>query len=97
MKRYDIFLAEVPFDDVEGSKVRPVLILDERVYLISCLSITSNTSRPEDYVIRQWKEAGLLKPSSIRILKELELEPSMLDRRIGSLQPIDIIGLQNRL
>lgn len=97
MKRYDIFLAEVPFDDVEGSKVRPVLILDERVYLISCLSITSNTSRPEDYVIRQWKEAGLRKPSSIRILKELELEPSMLDRRIGSLQPIDIIGLQNRL
>lgn len=97
MKRYDIFLAEVPFDDVEGSKVRPVLILDERVYLISCLSITSNTSRPEDYVIRQWKEAGLRKPSSIRILNELELEPSMLDRRIGSLQPIDIIGLQNRL
>ena len=97
MKRYDIFLAGVPFDDVEGSKVRPVLILDERVYLISCLSITSNTSRPEDYVIRQWKEAGLRKPSSIRILNELELEPSMLDRRIGSLQPIDIIGLQNRL
>lgn len=97
MNPYDIYLAEVPFEDVEGAKVRPILILEDKACLISCLPITSNTARSEDYIIKKWKEAGLKKPSAIRILNVLELDVSMIDRKIGTLHPVDIIGIQNRL
>ena len=97
MNQFDIYLADVPFEDVEETKIRPVLILEEKAYLISCLPITSNTSRGEDYVIKKWKDAGLKYPSAIRFLKILELDSSMISKRIGKLHPIDIIEIQRLL
>ena len=97
MNQFDIYLAEVPFEDIDGSKIRPVLILENKAFLITCLPITSNTSRPEDYVIKKWKEAGLIRPSSIRFLSMIDLDPSMILKRIGKLEPIDIIEIQSRI
>lgn len=91
---FDIFLAEVPFEDCDETKIRPILIIDNEAYLIKCFSVTSNTSRPEDYVIKEWKAAGLRKPSAIRIQKVLELDCCLVDRKIGHLAPIDILEIQ---
>ncbi|MFC2822133.1 MAG: type II toxin-antitoxin system PemK/MazF family toxin [Sphaerochaeta sp.] len=97
MNKYDIHMAEVSFEDVDETKLRPVLILEDKVCLVSCLSITSNTARAEDYVIQMWKEAGLKKPSAIRLLQALNLDPSLIGRKIGTLHPIDILEIQERL
>ena len=97
MNKFDIHIADVPFEDVDGTKLRPVLILEDKVCLISCLPITSNTSRPEDYVIQKWKESGLNKPSAIRLLQVLDIEPAMIGSKIGTLHPIDILEIQGRL
>ena len=94
---FDLVLAEVSFEDCDETKIRPVLIIDGSTYLVKCLSVTSNTSRPEDYVIKEWKEAGLKKPSSIRVHKSIELDPSFLSHKIGRLQPIDILEVQKML
>ena len=42
---YDIFLAKVPFEDIPQEKIRPVLILKDRVYLVECLKMTSAKTR----------------------------------------------------
>lgn len=97
MNKYDIHMAEVPFEDVDETKLRPVLILEDKVCLVSCLSITSNTTRTEDYVIQMWKESGLKRPSAIRLLQALSLDPLLIGKKIGTLHPIDILEIQNRL
>lgn len=88
-QRFDLVLAEVPFEDCSESKIRPILIVDNEAYLIRCFSVTSNTSRPEDYVIKEWKAASLRKPSAIRVQKILELDADFVGHKIGHLQPID--------
>lgn len=97
MNQYDIYLADVPFEEVKETKVRPIVILEDKSFLVTCVPVTSNTSRPEDYVIVNWKEAGLRQPSAIRISKMIELDSCLIDRKIGHLHPIDILGLQSRL
>lgn len=90
MEEFELYWAEVEFQDIEESKLRPVMIIDSNAYLVSCLSVTSNTSRPEDYVIKRWREAGLSRPSAIKLHQIIDLDPSMIDRRIGKLDAYDI-------
>lgn len=97
MTRWDIYFANVPFEDVPQSKPRPVIILDDSVVIIDCLKMTSQPPRPGEYVLQYWKEAGLKKPTTVRLSKRLALQPSAFIRRLGSLHPIDIIEIQKRL
>lgn len=94
--RWDIWIAKVEFEDCEDFKIRPVLIIDEtRCYVLS-LKITSNQSRkkfPGEYQIIKWKESGLMKPSTIRITKLLQLPADSFIRKIGRLSPIDCINV----
>ena len=95
--KWDIFLAEVPFEDLPQSKVRPVLILDESAVLVICLKMTSQSPRRGEYVLQKWQEAGLHKPTTVRISKRMELERSAFIKRIGALQLSDIYEIQRLL
>ena len=66
---YDIFLAKVPFEDIPQEKIRPVLILKENFYLVECLKMTSAKTRFGEYVLKEWKEAGLDRETTVRITK----------------------------
>ena len=96
-QRFDLVLAEVPFEDCAESKIRPVLIVDNEAYLVRCFGVTSNPSRPEDYVIKEWKAAGLRKPSAIRVQRIIALDADFVGYKIGHLQPIDIYEIQKML
>ncbi len=97
MTKWDVYIAEVPFEDLAEMKVRPVVILEDSVALVDCLKLTSQTPRYGEYVLQKWSEAGLLKPTTVRISKRLALKPDLFRKRIGSLHPIDILEIQKLL
>lgn len=97
MKEWDVYLADVPFDDCPISKLRPVVILDHNNYTVGCLKMTSQPPRVGEYVLQKWKEAGLHKETTVRISKRLKLKRQNLKKQIGELHIIDIIEIQKHL
>ena len=96
-QKWDILIADVPFEGMPDSKVRPVLVLDGNGYVIVCLKMTSQKPRAGEYVLKKWKEAGLRKETTVRVSKSLQLDPNRIYKRIGRLHPVDIIDLQQLL
>ena len=90
--RWDIWIAKVEFEEGAGFKIRPVLIIDgTRCYVLS-LKITSLMPRTQfsgEYQIIEWKEAGLMKPSTVRISKRLNLPADSFVKKIGRLTELD--------
>lgn len=97
MRKWDIYLANVPFEDLPQSKVRPVVILDDAALIVDCLKMTSHPPRQGEYVLAYWEEAGLRKPTTVRISKRLALDQSRFIKRLGSLHPFDIIEIQKKM
>lgn len=97
-KQGDMILILFPFSDLTGNKKRPALIINRpdaynETHLI-CMMITSvQRDTPSDLPIPHWKEAGLLKPSMVRINKIFTIDDHMVQRKLGrlkqpNLQPI---------
>ena len=97
MKKWDIYFANVPFEDVPQAKPRPVIVLEDSAVVVDCLKMTSKPPRQGEYVLRYWQEAGLFKPTVVRISKRLLLPSDSVIKSIGTLHPIDIIEIQKRL
>lgn len=79
MERYEIWQAKVKFEETDEVKARPVLIIAYK------MTGTDRGDDQEEYRIRYWKEAGLSKPTSIRLRKVLKLRKDDLLYRIGEL------------
>lgn len=87
MKRYEIWKAKVRYEDEDDAKERPVLIWNENAYLIIAYKMTGTDrgDNKEEFRIEHWKESGLSKPTSIRIVKMLKLNSSDLVAKMGEL------------
>ena len=95
--KFDIWLAEVPFEDIDESKERPVLILDHVRKEVFCLRMTSkNPQTSTDFEVLRWQKAGLKKPTVINTARRLKLSDDKLILKIGSLHDDDRIILQIR-
>lgn len=96
-KTWEIWFANVKFeDDPEQVKARPVLIISNKVAYILSLKVTSKQPRSNywgEYSLIKWKEAGLSKPSTVRISKKLRLVEKDLLRRTGRISSIDILNI----
>ena len=94
MQKWDIWLANVRFEDnPEESKLRPVLVIDKQNMFILSFKMTSHTPRQNfygEYSIKYYKEAGLVKPTVIRLSKKLLLLENEFIHQIGRLHPYDI-------
>ena len=97
MNQWDIYLANVPFEDLPETKIRPVLILDAACVAIDCLKMTSHAPRSGEYALKHWQEAGLHKPTTVRLSKRLELESEAFLKRLGTLHIMDRLEIQKRL
>lgn len=94
MRKWDVYLAHVKFEDVEGEKVRPVLVLEDgTVFPVECLKMTSHEPRYGEYALVKWHDVGLRKPTTVRIGKVLLLNDEDFIKRIGRLSSIDIFNL----
>lgn len=100
MNNWEIWWANVKFEDCEQVKCRPVLVVDQRISYILSFKITSHSARKRyfgEYEIVQWQAAGLEKPSVVRLSKRLELQESDFVGRMGSLSDSDIMAIRSLL
>lgn len=99
-RRWEIWRAKVKFEERNGSKERPVLVLDEEKIVVISLKMTSHEPRYKklqgEYEVMKWSEAGLSKPTVIQCSKILQLsKEDMTDYKYGTLSAVDIVGLQS--
>lgn len=86
MKRYEIWRAKVKFEESDEVKERPVMIWNGGFYLVAYkMTGTDRGDDQDEYRVKYWKEAGLDKPTSIRLRKVLRLTESDLVQKIGEL------------
>ena len=90
-KKWDIVLVPFPFTDLSVSKWRPALIISpEKFNIFGDVVITFLTSNLQvnkkigDYLIIEWENASLPKPSLIR-MKFATLDSKFISKRIGAL------------
>ena len=87
----DVVLLEFPFTDTSGSKRRPALVLldtgDDDIVVARVTSQLSAT--PQDVVLDEWQQAGLLLPSVVRLHKVATLQRRLVDKKLGRLTPGD--------
>lgn len=87
----EVLLLSFPFVNSAGSKRRPALVLidtgDEDIIVAR---ITSQAAQTElDVKLAEWQQAGLLRPSIVRIHKIATLEKRLVERQLGMLTPND--------
>ena len=90
---WEIWHARFNFDD-HGYKFRPVLVLacsQDGLLATMITSASNKLSLPLDTPLNDWQEAGLSKPSLVRVDRIALLPPTYLDTvgRIGRLSPRD--------
>ncbi len=90
----DAVLVKFPFSSGAGSKPRPaIVVLDSGDDDLLVARITTQPSQtPYDCAVTDWRGAGLLAPSNIRLHKMATLEKSDIHRTLGRLQTTDYQG-----
>ena len=83
----EVVLVSFPFSDTTETRRRPALVLlDTGDDDILVARVTSQAGRDQfDIVLVQWREAGLLLPSIVRVHKLATLEKGIVQRRLGTL------------
>ena len=103
-KRGEAILVPFPFSDQSASQSRPALVVSIEKYNRSGpdLIIAAITSQIVvslglgDYLIKDWKEAGLLKPSVVKAMLAT-IEKGLIRRRLGKLNNIDLEAFSSDL
>ena len=87
----DVYVCVFPFTSGQGAKARPVLILMDLGLDCLVCRITSIPHREFlDLVVSHWQEAGLEKPSTIRLSRLVTVEKQILKLCIGKLAVDDL-------
>lgn len=103
-RRGDVVLVPFPFADLSSRKQRPAVVVSGEVYHNSepGLIVAAVTSRitgplaPTDYVLRDWEQAGLLRPSLVKA-SLATIEPQLVRYRIGRVTDVDLMEIGHRL
>lgn len=101
-EKWDIWEANVQFEEKKGCQKRPILILSDDECIVLSLKMASHEPRYKklegEYEVMKWREAGLLKPTVIQCSKLLKLDRKRItEKKYGRLMATDIIGLQSML
>jgi mRNA interferase MazF len=93
----DVVLLLFPFTDSNTTKKRPAMVIldteDEDV-IVTRITSKINTSQ-YDCEIKDWENAGLLFPSTIRLHKIATIEKQIIERKLGKIQNKDLINASN--
>jgi len=100
----DVVLVGFPFTNLQAIKKRPAVVISNRSYQqkrpdVILMAITSQIRQPlafGEYILNDWQQSGLLKPS---VLKPLiaTLEQIQIVKVMGQLSATDQEGLQHSL
>lgn len=100
----DVILVPFPFTDQTQTKKRPAIVVSSAEYNhlmrdVVLLAVTSQPLRSAnigEFEIRDWNEAGLLKPSVVKPLLAT-LDATIVIRSLGHLSPNDRVGVRGAL
>ena len=103
-RRGDVVLVPFPYTDLTAAKTRPaVIVSSDRYHAIRSeflLAFVTSRIAPVhpllDYVLHDWQQAGLLKPSLVRP-KIAAITESLVVYRIGALSARDLREVDQRL
>lgn len=103
-QRGEIVLIPFPYTDLSTTKTRPAVVISSPAYqavrsellLAYVSSQVAKATPPIDYLLNDWKQAGLLKPSFVRP-KVAAIEPNLIVHQIGQLSSRDIDEVDRRL
>ena len=95
---WEVWHARFDYDGKKGYKYRPVIVVGTREDGSLVMMVTSSTNKlrlEHDYLLRDWKEAGLRNPSIARVDRIAEIPAGYLGSagRIGMLSPADRAGI----
>ena len=99
MKTGDVVLIAFPFTNSVGVKKRPALVIfDSKDGDLILARITSKKYQTNfDIEVSDWKSAGLLSESTIRLHKLATLEASMVATVLGKLSTLDFDIFLNKI
>jgi mRNA interferase MazF len=94
----EVALVRFPFTDLATAKKRPALVLarttrSPRNRLATVAMITSQVEALKlvgDVLLADWKTAGLLHPSLLRLVKIATVDEELIDKAIGRLSTRDL-------
>lgn len=92
INQWDLWFVNFPFDDLNQSKDRPVIVLNIAPLEVLSVKVTTHDIRDEDQYdtpITRWEEAGLKQESIARISKTINISPEKFRRKIGILHNDD--------
>jgi len=103
-KRGDILLVPFPFSDQTATKQRPALVISVDLFQqqgpdLLIMAITSQVVAPlrlGEFLIRDWRAAGLIKPSAIKAAIST-IEKKLVHRQLGCLSTRDLEQLGHSL
>jgi len=103
-KRGDILLVPFPFSDQTATKQRPALVISVDLFQqqgpdLLIMAITSQIVAPlrlGEFLIRDWRAAGLITPSAIKAAIST-IEKKLVRRPLGCLSTRDLEQLGNSL
>ena len=94
-QRWDIWLAYVPFEENDGRySRRPALVFQfhsetNEWFAFKMTSHAPRSNFPGEYAVQYWREAGLTKPTTIRLSKRFLLGEADFICKLGTLHPAD--------
>ncbi len=94
MKYGEVWWAEFPFEEIQGNKIRPVIVLDNgnfnKIEVLS-IKISSKFAKDDyDVPILYWQESKLRCPSIARVSKFVLLSKSKFINKIGDIHQDDL-------
>ena len=103
-QRGDVVLIPFPYTDLAATKTRPAVVVSSDRYhtvrsellLAYVSSQISKAHDTIDYVLTDWAQAGLPKPSFVRP-KIAAIEPSLIVHQVGRLSAHDMRQVDGRL
>jgi mRNA interferase MazF len=92
----ELVLLAFPFSSGDVVKQRPALVLLDTgdLDLLVARVTTQVHESLHDVPIHDWKQAGLLAASTVRIHKLATLEKSRVQRKLGRLSPRDLAAVR---
>jgi mRNA interferase MazF len=94
----DIVLISFPTTTMQDSRKRPALVLIDSDDDLIMARITSQFQNSDyDQRIIEWKAAGLLLPSWVRLHKIATLNKSLVQSKLGSLSQSDFNTIKSKL
>jgi mRNA interferase MazF len=102
--RGEVLLIPFPYTDLSAAKTRPAVVVSSTIYqsvrsellLAYVSSQISKVAPPLDYILTDWKSAGLPKVSFVRP-KLAAIEPTLVVYQIGALSAQDSLEVDRRL